>query len=74
MQSSQLENVTLEYETGEWEFELMIDREAFTSIPNSGIGDRREELPRHCDGEETSLFEVWRDWSLRPFLSREEGL
>lgn len=35
MQYGQLVSVIPEYETGEWVFELMIDREAFTIIPNS---------------------------------------
>lgn len=35
MQYIQLVSVSLEYETGWWDFELIFDREAFTFIFNS---------------------------------------
>lgn len=34
MQYGQLVSVTPEYETAEWDFELILDRESFNSIPN----------------------------------------
>lgn len=73
-QYGQLVNVTPWYEIGAWGFELMIDQKDFTSIPNSLEIGRKLLPPPHRDKEETSLWEVWRDWPPRPFLSKEESL
>lgn len=60
MQYWQLVNASPEYKTSEWGFELMLEREAFTSIPNSlKIGGKKFTVI--VTGEEINLLKVRRD-------------